>query len=117
VARLIKGLDHDRYEVRERSRAELEKLGDRATDAIVQALQKPASLEAARLLHEIQNKLGSEVATSDLAASRAIEVLEHLNTPDACQLLEELASGMPEARITREAKSALARMRSSEGQG
>jgi hypothetical protein len=117
VTRLIKGLDNDRYEVRERNRAELEKLGDRATSAIMQALQKPASLEAARLLHEIENKLGSDRSPADLAASRAIEVLEHLDTPDACQLLEELASGMPEARITKEAKRTLARMRSSESEG
>jgi len=117
LARLIKGLDHDRYEVRERSRAELEKLGDRATSAITQALQKPASLEAARLLHEIQNKVGSDRTPSDLAASRAIEVLEDLDTPDACQLLEELASGTPEARMTKQAKTALARLRSSAGEG
>jgi WD40 repeat protein len=117
LARLIGGLDHDRYEIRERSRAELENLGDRAASAVMQALQKPASLEAAHLLHEIRSKLDSDSTTSDLAASRAIEVLEQLNTPDACRLLEELASGMPEARLTKEAKSALDRMRSSEGDG
>jgi WD40 repeat protein len=116
LARLIKGLDHDRYEVRERSRAELEKFGDRAAGAIMQALQKPASLEAARLLHEIQNKLGSDRPPVDLAASRSIEVLEHLATPDACQFLEELASGLPEARITKEAKATIARMRSGESE-
>jgi WD40 repeat protein len=117
LSRLIKGLDHDRYDVRERSRTELEKLGDRAAPAIMQAMQKPASLEAARLLHEIQNKLSAEGVPSDVAASRAIEVLEHLNTADAHQLLEELAAGMPEARITKEAKRSLVRMRTGEGEG
>jgi hypothetical protein len=116
LARLIKGLDHDRYDIRERSRAQLEKLGDRAMGAIMQALQKPASLEAARLLHQIQNKLASDWPPVDLTGGRAIEVLEHLATPDARQLLEELASGMPEARITQQAKRALARMRSGESE-
>ena len=41
---------------------------------------------------------------------RSVEVIEHLGTAPARQLLRELAKGMPEARLTREAKAALARL-------
>jgi hypothetical protein len=41
---------------------------------------------------------------------RAVEVLEHIGTAEARELLELLARGTPEARITREAKAALTRL-------
>ena len=47
-----------------------------------------------------------------LQAVRAIEVLEHIGTAQAHQILNTLAQGMPEARVTRETKAALERLRS-----
>jgi hypothetical protein len=41
---------------------------------------------------------------------RAIEVLERLGTPEARQALETLAKGVPEARLTQEAKASLERL-------
>ena len=41
---------------------------------------------------------------------RAIEVLEHIGTAEARQVLKSLANGAPEARRTREAKSSLERL-------
>jgi hypothetical protein len=38
-----------------------------------------------------------------------VEVLERINTPESRKLLEELAGGEPEARLTQGAKAALAR--------
>ncbi len=43
-------------------------------------------------------------------AVRAVQALEHAGTPDARRLLATLAGGIPEARLTREAKAALARL-------
>jgi hypothetical protein len=43
-------------------------------------------------------------------ALRATAVLEDLATPAARKLLEELAAGAPEARLTRDAQAALARL-------
>ena len=42
---------------------------------------------------------------------RGIEILERLNTPDAKTFLAELAKGEPTARLTKEAKASLERMR------
>jgi hypothetical protein len=41
---------------------------------------------------------------------RAVAVLEDLGTPAARELLEGLAAGAPEARLTREAKASLRRL-------
>jgi len=42
---------------------------------------------------------------------RAVEVLEHITTPEARQLLQELACGAAEARLSREANAALERLK------
>jgi truncated hemoglobin YjbI len=41
---------------------------------------------------------------------RALEVLEHIGTPEARQVLKVLAEGAPEARLTQEAKASLERL-------
>jgi hypothetical protein len=45
-----------------------------------------------------------------LQALRAVAVLEDISTPQARRLLEQLASGAPEARLTREAQASLRRL-------
>jgi hypothetical protein len=41
--------------------------------------------------------------------ARALELLEHLRTPEATALPKELAKGAPGARLTEEARAALKR--------
>jgi hypothetical protein len=48
--------------------------------------------------------------SESLRPFRALEVLEHLGTPEAQQVLESLAQGAPEARLTQEAKASLERL-------
>jgi hypothetical protein len=45
-----------------------------------------------------------------LRTGRAIEVLEHLGTPEARDVLQELSRGAPAAYVTQEAKAALTRL-------
>jgi hypothetical protein len=47
---------------------------------------------------------------------RAVEVLEHLDTPESRRLLQSLAGGASDARLTQEAKSALDRLTRQAGQ-
>jgi hypothetical protein len=48
--------------------------------------------------------------TRTLGNLRAVEALEHIGTPVAKQLLEDLAKGDPDAQLTRDAKATLKRL-------
>jgi RNA polymerase sigma factor (sigma-70 family) len=111
LQQLIADLDNDEFDVRERAKVELEKLGELAEPALRQVLLQQPSLEvrlrAERLLHRLQKRMPSGERLQEL---RAVEMLEHIGTSEARQELERLAKGTPEARLTREAKASLERL-------
>jgi hypothetical protein len=74
--------------------------------SFLRALQGRPSLEFRRRVEQILKKLPSQ----RLQMVRGITVLERLGTADARQLLERLAKGPREARLTQEAKAALERL-------
>jgi hypothetical protein len=49
----------------------------------------------------------AEWLPEDLRALRAIEALEHMESREAEKLLNALATGVPDARLTREAEASL----------
>jgi hypothetical protein len=108
---LLAGLDSERFEVRKKALAELQKLGDAARPALRKALDSKPSAEvrrqAERLLAEFD---GPPSAPEQVRLVRAVEVLEWLGTAGARKQLELLAKGETEARLTREAKAALQRL-------
>jgi hypothetical protein len=111
LERSLRDLDDDDFEVRERASAELVRLGEAALPAARKALAGKPSAEARRRLEEVVAQLSGRAPSPDLrAALRAVEVLEHAGTPEARQLLKELAAGLPEAALTREADAALGRL-------
>jgi hypothetical protein len=62
-------------------------------------------------IEALLGKLEGPVASAEtLRSIRAVEALEHIATPEARDLLDRLAAGAPEARLTREAKAALERL-------
>jgi hypothetical protein len=103
IAQLVSNLDADDFRVREKAVQELTQLGGRAEPAVRKALEGGPSLEAKRRIQQLLEKLWmSPQGVRDL---RALEILEHLDTPEARQLLAKLASGDPGAWLTQEAKA------------
>jgi RNA polymerase sigma factor (sigma-70 family) len=109
IASLLADLDSDAFEAREESTAELEKLGEAAGPAVRKALEGKPSPEARRRLEGLLHKL-RRVSPERLRELRALEALERIDSPEVRQTLEALAGGMPEARLTQEAKAALRRL-------
>jgi hypothetical protein len=103
VDQLVADLDHDDFEVRATAMAALAKVGERAEPALRKVLEGHPSPEtrrgARRLLDELD---GLTVSTA-----RAAEVLEHVGTPEARQVLEALARGPAARRATAQARATL----------
>ncbi len=113
IARLIRSLDDDAFDEREKASAALEALGPKAKEALLHALAADNSAEvrtrAERLLRKL-SKSGELPPSADLIALRAIEALEGSKAPEARDVLKELAKGDPDAERTRAAKEALKRL-------
>jgi WD40 repeat protein len=113
IARLIADLDSNEFAVRERAEKELDMMGETSVSAMRNALQGHASLEVRRRLEpliEKQKREAGNPSANHLRVLRAVEILELVATPDAKKLLETLAAGAPEARLTQEAKTSLGRL-------
>jgi WD40 repeat protein len=111
VQQLLAALDSEVFKVRETAQQEISAMGDLAAPHLEQALKGELSPEARRRIQALRDKLQGPVTQSEaLRALRAVAVLEEITTQEAKQLLEKLASGVPDARLTREAKAALQRL-------
>jgi hypothetical protein len=116
VAKLLADLDDDRFEVREQAARELEGLGPLAEPALRQALAGRPSAEAKRRLTALLEKRAAATPTpEEVRAIRVVEALEQAGTAAARRLLTDLAGGVAEARLTREAKAALQRLPHKDG--
>jgi RNA polymerase sigma factor (sigma-70 family) len=112
IARLVRDLDRDRFAVREKATAELEKLGEAARPALQQVLAGRPTAEVRFRVRQVLEKLeGPVLSGKALRTVRAIAVLEHADTRAARQVLEALAQGMPGTRSTAEARHALERLK------
>jgi RNA polymerase sigma factor (sigma-70 family) len=110
VRQLVEALDSADFPTRQKAAEELEKRADAAASLLRQiiAKEKP-SLEVRRTLQQILEAMESK--PESLRTVRAVEVLEWIATPDAVRLLDELAKGAADARLTREAAAARKRLR------
>jgi HEAT repeat protein len=114
IAKLLTALDSDDFDERESATGGLAKLGELAGPAMRKAMAEKPSLEARRRLEELTNKLDGPVTIPEQARElRCIEVLEHIGSPEARRLLEELSKGAEGARVTRDAKASLERLNKS----
>lgn len=111
VARLIADLDDDSFDVRQTASAALEKLGAAADPALRKALKQAGSAESRRRLEILVAKLdGARFTPEHRRALRAVEVLEHVDTPEAQRLLTRLAKEWGDVELARAAKAALGRL-------
>jgi RNA polymerase sigma factor (sigma-70 family) len=109
---LLADLDSTRFAVRDQATRELEAMGEAAVPAYQRALKGKLSFEAGRRVESLLNRQDRQdhsPAPERLRALRALEILETIATPEANRFLQTLASGLPGARITEEARAAFAR--------
>jgi hypothetical protein len=107
---LLKDLESKSFNVRQKAMQSLEKLHDLAEPALREILAGKPSLEMRQRVEQLLKKV--EVLSGEsLRGVRAVETLEYIGTPEARQVLEALAAGAPEARLTREASESLQRLK------
>jgi len=113
IAKFIDDLDNDTFAVREKAIRELGTFGKEAEPALRKALASSPSAESKRRIEDLLGKMPESPPAPPpelLRQLRALAVLEYAGTPAAKRCLETLAGGVAEARLTREARSALARL-------
>jgi WD40 repeat protein len=109
--KLVGDLNDDRFAVRERGSAELDRLGESAVDAVRALARSAKSAEVRRRLVRYLEKYDRDEPSPELLRQgRALELLEQIGTPEARAVLRDLAGGAPTARLTREAAAALRRL-------
>jgi hypothetical protein len=111
VARRLADLDHDDYDTREAASAWLAQRCELLEPALRRALVAGPSAEVQRRLRELLELTDPTRFTPQrMLALRATAVLEAIGNKEARELLRTLATGAPDALLTREAKAALLRL-------
>ena len=110
IAASLGDLDSDEFEVRQRATRDLEQMGDRVVPALERCLAGRPSPEVRKRVEQILEKALAP-NPQRLRQSRALEALERMGCDGTRRLIEALAKGDADARLTRDAKAALMRMR------
>jgi WD40 repeat protein len=106
----ISELNDNRYDVRKRATEELQKIGAAAAPALRRALQNRPTAELRQRATQLLQGVASAGTPEELRIVRTLEALERIATPAAIDVLKDLAQGLPEARLTQDAKASLARL-------
>jgi WD40 repeat protein len=113
VARLIKDLDDDEFDKREKATEELMGLGRRAEAALREALKNSPSAEARARIEGLLARLKPDENTPpspELVGLRVVEALELNGGAEARAALDGMAKGTDNERLAAEAKASLARL-------
>ncbi len=111
LAGLLSDLGSDQFTVRQRASQELEKLAELAVPAMRQALNSNNSLEVRRRIESLLTINSTQPPPPEhLRLLRSIEILERAATADVRDILQTLADGAIEARVSIEAKITLDRL-------
>jgi len=112
--RLLADLDDASFAKREAATKRLEELGLKAEPALREALRAKPSLEPTRRIERLLaalSRMPQPLTPEELRELRALIVLEHIGSPEARRLLASVAKGPDSARLTRQARAALAARR------
>jgi WD40 repeat protein len=112
VRALLADLASDDFAVRERATRKLRELAGAEWQPVLRSALSPGTgLEVQRRVEALLELPAMRRWSGGmLRRLRAVQLLERLGTPEARALLSEVAKGLPEARLTWEAKAALARL-------
>jgi hypothetical protein len=112
LAQLIADLDHEEFARREKASRELEALDGKAGPALRQALEGRPSAEVRARVERLLQRLdkSTEGPSPELVLLRVVEALEVNATPQARQVLTELAATHREKPLGREATASLERL-------
>jgi hypothetical protein len=110
VRQLIADLDGAEFEQREAAMKQLLDLGEGAGPALRAALKAGPSAEQKKRIGDLLESQNRGTSAEALRQLRAVEVLELIGGDAARELLETLAKGQSEARLTREARATLERL-------
>jgi hypothetical protein len=114
LRQLLAALDSDDFKARARAEAEVKGLGELALAELEEAAKHKNTLEKQRRLEALLRKAHRAALPFGTAERvcqwRAVEVLERAATPEARQLLRDLAGGAPASRLTEAARAALTRL-------
>jgi RNA polymerase sigma factor (sigma-70 family) len=107
MARLLVDLDSEQFAVREKTMQQLAKLGDSVATELRRALAGNPPLEVKRRIEQLLDKQND---AESIRMVRALETLENIGTEEARDLCAILATGVPDAPLTREARATLRRL-------
>ena len=105
----IADLDSPYFTGRDRATRELQRHVEDAEPALRRVLATNPAPELRRRAERLLDS-GGPPSSDWWPALRSIEVLGHINTPEALQLLRRLAQGAARALLTREAQASLERL-------
>jgi WD40 repeat protein len=109
---LIARLDSKHFTVRSAATKDLARLGIKAEPTLRAALSNKPSLETRQRVERLLRELEEQPPPPEvLRGVRSVQVLEQIGSPAARDVLQLLATGDPDAWLTREAKASLNRLR------
>jgi WD40 repeat protein len=111
LERWLNELDHPKFAVRDTAAADLKKHIDSAAPLLRKALEGRPSLEMHRRLTQLLDYADElRWPREALRTLRALEALERIGSAEARAVLQTMAGGAAESRLTQEAKASLARL-------
>jgi len=112
ITKRIEKLSSASYDEREQATRELADMSEAAQAELELALKRDLEPEARRRVQTLLDTPHNPNLTGErLRQWRAVAMLERIGSSEAAKVLDDLASGMPEARLTIAAKDARDRLR------